>query len=32
MHVVARVGVLIAGGFRLKYAASHISEALDNAD
>lgn len=22
----------IAGGFRLKYAASHISEALDNAD
>lgn len=26
------VGVYVTGGFRLKYAASHISEALDNAD
>lgn len=26
------VGVYVAGGFRLKYAASHISEALDNAE
>lgn len=29
VHVVSCV---FAGGFRLKYAASHISEALDNAD
>lgn len=26
------VAVYVTGGFRLKYAASHISEALDNAD
>lgn len=26
------VGISIAGGFRLRYAASHVSETLDNAD